>query len=188
MRKLVAIDVQRAAAWKEEDRKNILDVVNESPGGASAVNKLVKHHMRDWIAQTAKDALDEFPPEERGSSKLLLNVANLLRVQGNYDEAEALYREALDADKVQRALRRTASNTFTSTGERRQKNLEMNVRDEVSLSKPLVTNLAYVLVGDCVRGRNTFQLRLAASVTSPKLKGESEAASPPRTPTNARPN
>ena len=62
------------------------------------------------------------------------------------------------------------------------------MRTTTTFCKPLVTNLAYVLVGDCVRGRNTFQLRLAASVTSPKLKGESEAASPPRTPTNARPN
>ena len=93
---MLKLDVQRAEAWKDEDRDNILAAVREYSGGASEVNKRVKDQMRSWLTETARTALDGLSGESRALSDLLLSVADLFAEQGKNDEAETLYREALD--------------------------------------------------------------------------------------------
>ena len=94
--KMVKIDVQRAEAFKKEDRDAILDAVKKFRGGPSEVNKLIKDEMRSWVVESAKRALDTLDSEKRATSKLLMSVADLLKQQGKYADAEPLYREALD--------------------------------------------------------------------------------------------
>lgn len=89
------LDVERAQAFKVDDREKILSAVRRYPGGASEVNKRIKDEMRAWLADSAKSALDGLSTEMRGTSKLLMDVADLFHHQGKYDQAEALYCEAL---------------------------------------------------------------------------------------------
>ncbi|XRB16584.1 EF-hand domain-containing protein [Pseudoscourfieldia marina] len=94
--KMVGMDVQRAEAWKKEDRDAILNAVEMYPGGPSEVNKLIKDQMRSWVVESAVSALGTLDKKTRATSELLMDVAELLRQQGKYDDAEPLHREALD--------------------------------------------------------------------------------------------
>jgi len=94
--KTIGMDVQRAEAWKKEDRDAILNAVKVYPGGASEVNKRIKDQMRSWVVESAKRALDTLDSEKRATSLLLMDVANLLFKQAKYTDAEPLYREALE--------------------------------------------------------------------------------------------
>ncbi|XRB17491.1 EF-hand domain-containing protein [Pseudoscourfieldia marina] len=97
--KMIGMDVQRAEAWKKEDRDAILSAVKKYRGGPSEVNKLIKDQMRSWVVESAIGALDTLDAEKRATSKLLWDVAELLRNQGKYADAEPLYREALDGHR-----------------------------------------------------------------------------------------
>ena len=55
--------------------------------------------MRDWLAQAGRDALATLPDSERGTSKLIGCVGQLLQDQGKFGEAEPLYRESFTARK-----------------------------------------------------------------------------------------
>ena len=94
--KMVGMDVQRAEAWKKEDRDAILNAVKVYPGGASEVNKRIKDQMRSWLIESAKSALNTLDVEKRATSALLIDVAVLLSKQAKYADAEPLFREALD--------------------------------------------------------------------------------------------
>ncbi|XRB10325.1 EF-hand domain-containing protein [Pseudoscourfieldia marina] len=94
--KMIGMDVQRAEAWKKDDRDAILNAVKVYPGGASEVNKRIKDQMRSWLIKSAISALDTLDVEKRATSELLMDVASLLSDQGKYAKAEPLYREALD--------------------------------------------------------------------------------------------
>ncbi|XRB19427.1 coatomer subunit epsilon [Pseudoscourfieldia marina] len=97
--KMVGLDVQRAEAWKREDRDAILNAVKVYPGGASEVNKRIKDQMRSWVVESAISALGTLDKETRATSKLLWDVASLLKRQGKYADAEPLFREALDGHR-----------------------------------------------------------------------------------------
>ncbi|XRB00898.1 kinesin light chain 3 [Pycnococcus provasolii] len=110
--KMVGVDVQRAEAWKVEDRDAILSAVRRYPGGASQVNKLIKDQMRSWVVESAINALGRLHKNIRATTKLLADVANLLENQGKYADAELLYRESLDG--FRRELGDTHPNTLAS--------------------------------------------------------------------------
>ncbi|XRB09944.1 kinesin light chain 3 [Pycnococcus provasolii] len=94
--KMIGMDVQRAEAWKKDDRDAILNAVKKYRGGPSEVNKLIKDQMRSWVVESAVSALGTLDKKTRATSELLMDVAELLRQQGKYADAEPLYREALD--------------------------------------------------------------------------------------------
>ena len=64
--------------------------------GFAEVNKQVVGIMREWMAQSGKEALTNIPVEDRPTSALIGFLARLLAAQGKYGEAEPLFKEALD--------------------------------------------------------------------------------------------
>ncbi|XRB25368.1 kinesin light chain [Pseudoscourfieldia marina] len=96
---LSRLDVQNAKAGSEEERVEILSKMREADGGIHGVNKLVKERLREWLCDSATSELAKVPQEDRATSALLMSVAELLKKQGKYTDAEPLYREALDGKR-----------------------------------------------------------------------------------------
>ena len=105
---LSKIDVRRAEAFKEEDRRMIHTAV-EAGVGFTALNHVVSGELREWLAAEARAALARLPEEERGTSVLLSNLAQLLKQQGKLAEAKPLMEEAV------RAFRATLGNDHPHT-------------------------------------------------------------------------
>jgi len=83
--------------------------VVEATAGFDEVNKVVIGIMREWMAESGKGALLGLPEEERAVSALQNNLAMLFHDQGKLDEAEPLFREALEV------RRRTLGDTHPNT-------------------------------------------------------------------------
>ena len=96
------VDVKQAQISKTEDREYILGEVGTLPGGMGAVNSSVMTALSGWVVDEAQAMLEAVPEAKRGTSKLLSNVAILLKNQGRLAEAETLQRERL-------ALRRASA-------------------------------------------------------------------------------
>eukprot|EP00964_Phaeocystis_antarctica_P056600 scaffold33396_cov55-Phaeocystis_antarctica.AAC.2 len=95
------VDVKQAQITKAEDREYILGEVGKLPGGMGAVNSSVMAALGGWVISEAQAMLEAVPEAKRGTSKLLSNVAILLKNQGRLAEAEALYREQLALRRAQ---------------------------------------------------------------------------------------
>jgi tetratricopeptide (TPR) repeat protein len=95
VKKLCAVDVERAEAFHPSDRDRILTAVKETVG-ANKVNEMVAGEMREWMAGAGMAALGRVAPEERATSSLLDAVARLFKMEGKLGEAEVLLREAAD--------------------------------------------------------------------------------------------
>ena len=80
-----------------EDRAYILGEVGNLPGGLGAINSRVMAALRGWMIDEGQAMLVVLPAAERGASKLLANVALILKQQGRLAEAEVLLREYLAA-------------------------------------------------------------------------------------------
>jgi len=89
------VDLKSAEAFNPSDRDNIFMAV-EATTGFDEVNKVVIAIMREWMAESGKEALFGLPEEERAVSTLQNNLARLLKDQGKLNEAEPLLREALE--------------------------------------------------------------------------------------------
>jgi tetratricopeptide (TPR) repeat protein len=92
--KTCRVDVEKASAREASDLANIKRAIVEG-GGFLKTNQLVIGAMQGWMVEEAQAALDAMPVEERATSALINNLANLLSDQGKLGEAEPLYREAL---------------------------------------------------------------------------------------------
>ena len=62
-----------------------------------AINSNVMGALRGWLTTEAKALLETMPEEERGTSVLMENVAQMLTDGGRLAEAEVLQREVLAA-------------------------------------------------------------------------------------------
>jgi len=93
--KTCRVDVETAEAYNTADRERIREAVRASVGFQDT-NKLVIGQMREWMASAGMAALVTLPPLERAASRLQWNLARLLREQGRLEDAEPLYREALE--------------------------------------------------------------------------------------------
>jgi len=102
------VDLKSAQAFNPSDRDNIFKAV-EATAGFDEVNKVVIGIMRKWMVESGKEALLGLPEEERAVSALQNNLAKLLQDQGKLNEAEPLFREALEG------RRRTLGDTHPST-------------------------------------------------------------------------
>ncbi|KAJ8598954.1 hypothetical protein CTAYLR_009933 [Chrysophaeum taylorii] len=94
------IDMQNATATKEKDKVRIFEAVRQSGIGFVRVNQIVIGQLREWFAKTGRAALDRLPPGEREASPLINELALLLRDQGKLEEAEPLFRRAIEIGKV----------------------------------------------------------------------------------------
>jgi len=92
------VDLKGAQAFNPSDRDNIFKAV-EAISGFGEVNKVVIGIMRRWMVESGKGALLGLPEEKRAVSALQNNLAKLLQDQGKLDEAEPLFREALEAQR-----------------------------------------------------------------------------------------
>ena len=92
--KTCRVDVEKATAREANDLVNIQRAIVEG-GGFPKTNQLVIEAMKGWMVEEARSALEEMPVEERATSALINNLANLLADQGKLGDAEPLYREAL---------------------------------------------------------------------------------------------
>ena len=91
--------MRKAQATRDKDRERILRQVEESIG-FNEVNKRIIRKLREWLAREAKTALDLLPRSKRATSDLINNYASLLHKQGKLDDAEPLFREALDGRRA----------------------------------------------------------------------------------------
>jgi len=107
--KICNVEVKNAESFNRSDRDNIFKAV-EATAGFEEVNKQVIRLMREWMVMSGKEALLGLPEEKRAVSKLQTNLASLLFHQGKINEAEPLYREALEVSR--RTLGDTHSRTF----------------------------------------------------------------------------
>jgi len=90
------VDLAKAEAFNVSDRDNIFKAVEVSAGFAK-VNQQVIGIMREWMAQSGREALQRIPEEKHAISSLQNNLARLLQAQGKLSEAEPLYNEAREA-------------------------------------------------------------------------------------------
>jgi tetratricopeptide (TPR) repeat protein len=100
---------------KVDDREYIMGEVSQLPGGLAQVNKVVCDSLREWLAETGRAALRAVPAEQRGTSPMQINLASLLANMERNQEAEELFKGALEA-------------CFASLGER-------DMRTVVAMSK-----------------------------------------------------
>ena len=105
------IDMRKAQATKEEDRERILRQIEESIG-FNEVNKRIILELRKWLARVAKTELDILPWTKQATSALTNSYARLLCEQCKLDDAEPLFREALDGRRA--TLGDRHSRTLTS--------------------------------------------------------------------------
>ena len=92
------VDLKSAQAFNPSDRDNIFKAV-EATAGFEEVNKVVIGIMKEWMAESGKEALLRLTEEERAVSVLQNNLAMLEQGQGNMNEAELLFREGLEAHR-----------------------------------------------------------------------------------------
>mmetsp|Transcript_20182 Transcript_20182/g.34036 ORF Transcript_20182/g.34036 Transcript_20182/m.34036 type:complete len:875 (+) Transcript_20182:68-2692(+) len=87
------IDIEKAGAFDPNDKQMIMNLVSQSPGAAAGLNRTVVMALCEWLSTQGYLALERIPEKERGSSKLIKNLANVIWRQGKPDEAETLYEE-----------------------------------------------------------------------------------------------
>lgn len=105
------VDVEKANASVVADKDSILQLVRNGMG-FTAVNQAVVAGLRDWLLEMATMALENFSPDERGTSVLIRSLGGLLQKLGKRDQAEPLCCEALAA--CQDTLGDTHPSTLTA--------------------------------------------------------------------------
>ena len=99
---LCTIDLEKATSFLTEDMERISAVVRAKDGGFHRFNMMVVGKMREWVEETARvlvmgmggkeDQLDVVTGRQLSD---LLCAANLLSDGGKFDEAKAMYEQAL---------------------------------------------------------------------------------------------
>lgn len=87
------IDIEQAAAFDPNDKRMIMELVEQTPGSAPGLNRTVILALCEWLSSQGKIALAKIPEDQRGHSALLKNLANIIWRQGKPQEAEPLYRD-----------------------------------------------------------------------------------------------
>jgi len=101
-RMLASIDVSKSQAYKDADRKMILDAVSKSVG-LIKLNGIVLGLMRDWALDSCEKEVNirmRINPENPSTLSSIDNLAALYYKQGKYDKAEPLYVECLEKRKA----------------------------------------------------------------------------------------
>ena len=90
------IDIEAAGAFDPSDKQMIMALVQATPGAAAGLNRTVVEVLCEWLGQQGYLALQSLPEKDRGTSKLIKNLANVLWRQGKPDEAEVLYKQMVE--------------------------------------------------------------------------------------------
>ena len=122
------VDVDQAQITKVDDRAYILGEVGQLPGGLGAINTSVMAALRGWMVDEARAMLAALPEAERGTSRLLSNVAVMLTQHGRLAEAEALMRKRVAAWRTKHGDR--DPNTLAALN-----NLALNLREQGKLAE-----------------------------------------------------
>jgi hypothetical protein len=86
------IDIEQAQAVDERTKSWILEMVRREVGVAS-LNRSVVSMLCEWLCKQGEAALALLPAQERKTSALMANMADMLWRQGKAAEAEPLLRE-----------------------------------------------------------------------------------------------
>ena len=95
-RELCSVHIKKADAWKCSDRDAIFAAIRSTIGFNDA-NSLVVGAVRDWTTSTGWEVLARFDESDPRKLTFQGQLASMLRNQGKLSEAEALYRDALEA-------------------------------------------------------------------------------------------
>ena len=92
---LATVDTRKSESWNPADRTRIFDAV-ERTVGFDRINSLVFERLRDWVVDTAADALQNSSNEEdRANAQQSLGLLYLN--QGRYELSEPYLNESLAA-------------------------------------------------------------------------------------------
>jgi tetratricopeptide (TPR) repeat protein len=95
------IDSRSAECFTREDQAMVHAAIDRTlKGGHTELDALLSEALREWLAAEGRAALMRMPREERATSALQNQLGLLLQDQGKRDEAEQLYREALEARRA----------------------------------------------------------------------------------------
>ena len=93
---LCVIDLEKASAWLKEDQDRIFEVVGGMDGGFHVFNVQIVGMIRKWVAQSARQMVEEVGEGAVGEQLAdLIRTAILLGDQGELEEAKAMYEHAL---------------------------------------------------------------------------------------------
>jgi tetratricopeptide (TPR) repeat protein len=95
VKQLCAVDLANAQATVPADRERILAAV-ERTVGTSKTSEIVAGELRNWMLGVGNAAIKRLPSEDRTTSPLLVAVALLLQNQSKLNDADVLFREALE--------------------------------------------------------------------------------------------
>ena len=96
---LTEVDCSKAEATRKVDTEKIGAEI-EKRVGFIKLDGIVLEQLREWLAQTAAQALEGMAPSERTGSQLVRDLGRLYHDQGKLREAELLLVEALDASRA----------------------------------------------------------------------------------------
>ena len=91
-----SIDIEKAEAESEDDRKSIMRLVTASHGGAAALNRSVIGALREWLLEQARELLKSVPHQDRAFSTAVERVTELIWRQGKLAEAAPLFKEIVE--------------------------------------------------------------------------------------------
>ncbi|GFH55521.1 TPR-like protein [Chaetoceros tenuissimus] len=91
---LSIVNAEKSEAWNPLDKERIHSVIKEEVGFAK-INSMVFEQLRDWVLVVALAALTEVKVDTEDEADLMYLVGALYSDQGQYDEAEPLYKECL---------------------------------------------------------------------------------------------
>ncbi|KOO35380.1 tpr repeat-containing protein, partial [Chrysochromulina tobinii] len=95
------IDSRSAECFTREDQAMVHAAIDRTlKGGHTELDARLSEALREWLAAEGRAALARMPRDERATSLMQNRLGSLLKDQGKLDEAEPLFREALE---VQRA-------------------------------------------------------------------------------------
>lgn len=95
VRRMSAVDAERAATHDLNDAANLSRAIADELGGFARVNDLVRGGVRDWLTRAGRTVLRAIDENARPISALQRALTLLLLERGARDEAEPLLRTAL---------------------------------------------------------------------------------------------
>lgn len=91
------INVERAGATKDSDRKEILSILKQT--GIIKVNDLVMSNLKNWLDRIIYETIVEMHEDTEEKANVLGARAGLLQAVGKMTEAVSTYRDSLDISR-----------------------------------------------------------------------------------------
>lgn len=95
---LMNIDSKKSTCYDLEDRDKIFDVIRKTVG-FNRINYIIFDRLRDFVIDTTNSAINNTSDNEE-YNHLVLNLARLYKQQSKFIEAEKIYIELLNNNKI----------------------------------------------------------------------------------------